>query len=143
MTDTPRWQQIYEDWRARHTPRPLVNAFTEEMRQQALAPRQVSLTAEQKLASLEPRRPNGPVGSLLTDICQWCHHPYNFTMKYSGKARNSVEYEPLRKALKITDWMFEPVICDACYRSVIESAVSDDRLLPGVSNSQPPNMLLR
>ncbi|HZS57536.1 MAG TPA: hypothetical protein VFA65_24260 [Bryobacteraceae bacterium] len=144
MAEVPRWKQIYDDWRAQQEkPRPLANGFTEEMRQQALAPKQVSLTPEQKLKSLEPRRPHGPVGSLLADVCQWCLKPFTITMKHSGKPRNSTDYEPLRKVLKITDHAFEPVICDACMKSVLESALPDDRLKPGVSNCQPPNMLLR
>jgi hypothetical protein len=144
--DKPRWQQIYEEWKARNDePRPLVNnSITQEMRQRAVEPEQVSLTPEQKLATLRPRRPRSAAGELCADVCQWCLNPFNFTMKRSGKPRDSIEYEPLRRALKITDAAFDPVICDSCYGQVMKSA-PDDRLMPGTSNfvDAGHNLLIR
>lgn len=138
----PRWKQIFDEWRARIS-RPLVdNGIAEGMRQQALSPRQVTLTAEQKLKSLEARRPGGAAGSLQADICQWCLNPFTYTVKRSGKHRDSIEYEPLRKILRITDYAFDPVICDGCFDQVTKSALPDDKLSPGMCNAQHPNLLL-
>jgi len=92
---------------------------------------------------LSALRPQGPAGTPCTDICQWCLNPFGFTMKLSGKPRDSIQYEPLRRVLKIDDPTFEPVICDPCYERVTKVSLADEWLLPGASNGVTQNNLLK
>lgn len=127
------------------TDEPLVHGgIAAAMRSQAQEPKLESWgSPEQRLAMLEPRRPQGPAGSWNMDICQWCHNPFSFQMRRSGKPRDSIEYEPLRRVLFITDPNYEPVICDGCYDYVLNAPLKPDKVnTPGWSNSSPPNLLL-
>jgi len=60
--------------------------------------------------------------------CQWCLGPFVAEIKLSGRPRDSIEYEPLRKALFIADATHEPVICDGCFAGVMSSAPPPERV---------------
>lgn len=72
--------------------------------------------------------------------CGWCLEIFH------REPRTLAEIEELQKTLLITGpaVTIEPIICDGCYKAVVESAISRHGELPvGVSNSGPPNLLLK
>lgn len=77
--------------------------------------------------------PRASDSQTLTFVCDRCRNPFDTKLRLSGKPRDSIEYEPLRKKLMITDPNYDPVICDACFVDIMshktESPMSDG--MPG------------
>lgn len=65
-------------------------------------------------------------GDVQVFTCTRCLNPFEIETKMSGLPRNSSEYEPLRKALKIQDHTFLPELCDLCVEIILSTAPSDE-----------------
>lgn len=76
-------------------------------------------------------------GDVQVFKCTRCLEPFEIETKLSGLPRNSVEYEPLRRALKIQDHTYNPELCDLCVEIILSTAPIDEDVI------RPPNFLLR
>jgi hypothetical protein len=65
------------------------------------------------------QHPRASDGDIHTYKCERCLNPFETRMRKSGKPRDSIEYEPLRKKLMITDPNHDPVVCDACFLDIL------------------------
>jgi len=65
------------------------------------------------------QQPKNQDTSVLTFQCERCLRPFDTKLRRSGKLRDSIEYEPLRRKLMITDTSFEPVFCDGCFIDIM------------------------
>jgi hypothetical protein len=63
-----------------------------------------------------------------TRTCDRCLQPFEVETKLSSLPRNSTEYEMLRKALKIQDHTYLPVVCDGCCDLILASAPTDEHV---------------
>jgi len=54
-----------------------------------------------------------------TYICERCRNPFVAKLRRSGKLRDSIEYEPLRKKLMIQDPNYDPIFCDGCFLDIM------------------------
>ena len=79
--------------------------------------------------------------SILTFQCERCLNPFDTRLRKSGKLRDSVEYEPLRKKLMITDPNHDPVFCDACFVDIM-SWETPQPMTNGLDNIPPVMRLL-
>lgn len=68
----------------------------------------------------------------VTRQCGWCLNPFD-----EHQPRPPAEVETLRAALFITAPLFDPLICDACHRMVMETAPQPSSLM------NAPSLLLR
>ena len=64
----------------------------------------------------QPRNQNSET---LTFQCQRCLKPFDTKLRRSGKLRDSIEYEPLRKKLMIEDASLDPIFCDGCFLDIV------------------------
>ena len=74
-----------------------------------------------------------------TLMCQWCFKPFDRSIGLSGLYRDSIQLEPLRKALRISDATFIPVICDGCLDYVLGCQVRE--LVPGHGPPGSPELV--
>jgi hypothetical protein len=65
------------------------------------------------------RSPRDSDPTLLSATCERCAKPFVYRNRLSGKQRDSIEYEPLRKKLMIQDSSVEPVLCDGCFLDIM------------------------
>jgi hypothetical protein len=76
---------------------------------------------------------------LYTFICDRCRNPFVTRMRKSGKPRDSIEYEPLRKKLMIQDPSYEPVFCDSCFIDTLSwNTERETRMSDGMQGSSRP-----
>jgi hypothetical protein len=68
-----------------------------------------------------PREPPAP--TKRTQKCMWCLNPFDRAPRTSG------EFQIVREALLVTDGTYEPVICDTCFRTVLENRPPVGRVL--------------
>jgi hypothetical protein len=84
-------------------------------------------------ADLDPNEP-GP------RVCEWCCEFFEY------KPRGYADLEKLHVALKVTGPAVRRVhfVCNGCFEKAAYSALRNDQVeTPGVSNSGPPNLVLR
>lgn len=70
-----------------------------------------------------------------TETCSRCLQPFEVETKLSGLPRNSTEYESLRRALKILDHNYLPVVCDQCCDIILSTAPSDEKVCTMEANA--------
>lgn len=69
--------------------------------------------------SSRTQQPRAADSSIYTHVCERCLNPFQARLRKSGKLRDSIEYEPLRKKLMITDPNHDPVLCDPCFVDIM------------------------
>lgn len=65
------------------------------------------------------QHPRASDSSIQTHQCERCFNPFDTRLRKSGKLRDSIEYEPLRAKLMITNPNHDPVLCDACFIDIM------------------------
>lgn len=79
--------------------------------------------------------------AILTLRCERCLNPFETRLRKSGKLRDSVEYEPLRKKLMMADPNHDPVLCDGCFVDIM-SWHTPRPMTDGLSDIPPVMRLL-
>jgi hypothetical protein len=83
----------------------------------------------------QPRNQNTET---LTFQCQRCLKPFDTKLRRSGKLRDSIEYEPLRKKLMIEDAGLEPIFCDGCFIDILGWEVPSPMTTGLEGSNKPP-----
>ena len=85
---------------------------------------------------ISPRDQQAPEQS---HICERCLNPFVARPRLSGKLRDSIEYEPLRKKLMLGPDA-EPVLCDGCFIDIM-SWQTPDPMTDAMPASRMPTVM--
>ena len=88
------------------------------------------------------QQPRNQDTSILTFQCERCLKPFDTKLRRSGKLRDSIEYEPLRKKLMIQDPTHEPVLCDGCFIDIMGWEVPAP-MTTGLPGTRTPSVMLK